>query len=454
MLITNPFNDKVIKDISETNPEVIDDIIKQSFFAFKKNKNLSRHSRAEILENVSEILKRDKELFAKTIALESGKTINEARGEVARAVETFRLSSIAARTLAGKEIPINGAPTGSGKIGFYVHEPAGVVIGITPFNFPLNLVAHKVGPAIAAGNSIILKPSSLTPLTAIQLKKAFIEAQLPEGLFQIVIGKGESIGARLIEHPIPRIVTFTGSKKVGKGITKKAGLKKILLELGSNSAAVVLNDADLRHAVKRLRIGAFALAGQVCISVQRIYVQNEAFSSFIEEFKKETSLLKLGDPLNENTQMGPMISKNAINRVENLFKKHEKHAVLRGETKGNIIPPHIFIDVDENSPLIKEELFGPGVVVNRFEDLKDAIEHVNNSSFGLQAGIFTKDINLAMKFAKEVDTGGVLINDIPTFRVDLMPYGGVKESGLGREGPIYAALEMSEIKSIIINSRR
>ncbi len=449
--VENPYDGSVIAELVQDTPVTVEAKLIQAHDAFGKLRKVNQQSRAEILNRAADIIKEQSEEFARTLVLEVGKTWREARGEVSRCVNTLRLSAIEAMKLAGEEVSFSAAGHPN-KQGFYKRVPCGVVVAITPFNFPLNLVAHKIGPAIAAGCSAVLKPASATPLSAIKFVEALNGAGLPEQALQIAIGSGASLGDALVTSSVPRMITFTGSASVGKEITRRAGLKKIAMELGSNSAAVILDDADLERAAKRIRLGGYSLAGQVCISTQRVYVHRKVYERFLELLAAEVSSLKVGNPLDEFTELGPMIEGKEVERI--LLWIDEAKAlgaefVLEGkrdEAHPALLAPWILARVPEDASLIKKEAFAPIVIVNPVRDLEDAIEKVNDTSYGLQAAVFTKDIKKAFHACDAIDAGGVLVNEVPTFRVDLMPYGGMKSSGLGREGPAFAVREMTEEK--------
>ncbi len=350
-------------------------------------------------------------------------------------------------------VPFGSAPGSGERIGFYLRVPIGVVAAITPFNFPLNLALHKVAPALAAGNSVILKPASATPLTSELLCQLLLDAGLPSRAISLVTGKREEVGEALVRDEGVRMITFTGSLEVGKRIMGGLGLKKATMELGSNSAVIVERDALLSEALPRIRDGAFALAGQVCISVQRVYVQEGIYDEFLSGFIPLAQELKSGDPLDETTDMGPMISPQAAQRarewVEEAMERGGK-LLCGGEIEGSFMQPTVLAQVSRDCRVCSQEAFAPLVVVNPYTELDEAIEEVNNSIYGLQAGIYTQDLDRALKAARKIEVGGVIINDIPTFRVDLMPYGGVKGSGLGREGPKYAREEFTQPKLVSI----
>lgn len=448
LMVFNPYDNSQIAELSQDTEYTVASKLALARDGLVKMKDLSQSQRAEILERTAEIISSQSEDFARTLVLEVGKQIKEARGEVSRCIKTLKLSALEAARLAGEEVPFSAAGHPR-KQGFYRRVPCGVVAAITPFNFPLNLCAHKLGPAVAAGCSTVLKPASAAPLSGIKLVEAFHRAGLPNQAMQVVVGPGSSVGSSLTSSPIPRMITFTGSKAVGEEITRTAGLKKIALELGSNSAAVILTDADLERAAKRIRIGGYALAGQVCISTQRVYVQEKVFDTFLGILSSEVSTIKPGDPLDEETELGPMIEEKEVDRVLTWIdeaKQAGAEVALEGKRQGSLLGPWILTHVPEDAKLVKKEAFAPLVVVNPIKDLDDAAQKVNNTEYGLQAGVFTGDLKKAFQACERIEAGGVLINEVPTFRVDLMPYGGMKGSGLGREGPAYAIKEMTEEK--------
>ncbi len=451
--VINPYNNYLIEEIGLSTEKDVTEAIQIAQKGFSILKNITAGERAKILERTAKIISEKKEDFARTICLEVGKTINEARTEVERAINTIKLSSMVAMSLKGETVRMDLSGS-TKKMGFYLRVPLGIVLAISPFNFPLNLSCHKIGPAIAAGNSVIFKPATKTPLSGLMLAQALIEAGLPEEGISVLVGPGSTIGMALVRAPEIRKVSFTGSLEVGETIMANCGMKKVTMELGSNSAVVVFKDAPLNLVAKKIRKGGYTLAGQVCISVQRVYVEEAIAEEFLRELSLEVGQIKYGDPIHEDTEMGPMIDESALKKAEEFVEDARKHKgilILGGSRLGNIFLPTIIFDVDENAKIIQEEAFAPMVSVNKFKTIDEAIGKVNNTKYGLQTGIFTKDINLALKCAKEIESGGVLINEIPTFRVDNMPYGGMKGSGLGREGPEFAIKEMTEEKLIIFD---
>lgn len=451
--VINPYNNSLIENVGLSDEEDVARAIEIAKKGFRILKSMSAGERAKILEKTAQIIAERKEEFSRTICLEVGKTINEARLEVERAINTIRLSSIAAQRLGGKTIRFD--LTGpSKKIGFYIRVPLGIVAAISPFNFPLNLSCHKIGPAIAAGNSVIHKPATKTPLSGMMLAQALIDAGLPKEGISVLVGSGSTVGMMLVKSPEIRKVSFTGSLEVGETIMANCGMKRVTMELGSNSAVVIFKDAPLRSIAKKIRKGGYTLAGQVCISIQRVYVEEDIADEFLRELSIEVGKIKYGDPLIEDTEMGPMIDESALKKAAEFVEDaitNKGILILGGKREGTIFLPTIIFDVDEKAKVIQEEAFAPIVAVNKFKTLDEVIDKVNNTKYGLQTGIFTHNINLALRCANEIESGGVLINEIPTFRVDNMPYGGTKGSGIGREGPDFAIKEMTEEKLIIFD---
>ncbi|MGC8900171.1 MAG: aldehyde dehydrogenase family protein [bacterium] len=454
VVVRNPYDNSIVGEVSRAFEADVEKAVESAKIGFIKLSQHSAYDRYRTLIRLADILARQQEQFARTIASEMGKTIREARTEVSRAIETVTWSAEEAKRLYGSTVPMDAAPTGQGKIGFFMRVPVGIVGAISPFNFPLNLSLHKIAPAYAAGNAFILKPAEATSITGEMLGKAFIEAGAVPEAVNILTGSGSKIGFKLVTHPDIRVITFTGSRDVGEWITKNAGLKKVVMELGSNSAVVVCEDADPRGMVKRIALGGYSQAGQVCISVQRVYVHERLFDTFVELLKEQASALRVGNQLDESTDVGPLITNKDVLRIKSWIDEAVSNGarlVYGGDITGNVMTPAVLIHAKETDKVIKDELFGPVIVVNKFKTDDEAIELVNHSRYGLQAGVYTNDVNRAWKYAKSLDVGGVLINEIPNFRVDLMPYGGVKESGIGREGPRFAIEEVTEIKLVVFH---
>jgi glyceraldehyde-3-phosphate dehydrogenase (NADP+) len=452
--VLNPFDGSVVGKVATTSSAQADRALEAAEKSKDTVRALTRADRARVLRTVSETLLSRKEDLAMTLAKEVGKTIREARGEVERSANTFAFAAEEARRLGGDVIPFDAVPGGRARRGFSTRVPIGVVIAITPFNFPLNLAAHKVAPAMAAGNPFILKPASQTPVADIMLGEIILEAGYPPEAVSVVTGSGSTVGMQLVRDDRPRIVTFTGSVEVGKHIAGACGFKKIAMELGSNSAAVVAPSADLEFAIKRIVLGSFALAGQVCISVQRVLVENRLFDEVVRAMVAATARLKTGNQLEEGIDMGPMISEEDAARLETWIGEATASGAktaLGGTREGTLFAPTILTHVDAASRVWKDEAFGPVVCVNPYETFGEAMEAVNESRYGLQAGVFTNSVEEAFQAAEVLEVGGIIINDVPTYRVDQMPYGGMKDSGIGREGVRYAIQEMTEEKLVCFN---
>ncbi|HYO82943.1 MAG TPA: aldehyde dehydrogenase family protein, partial [Bryobacteraceae bacterium] len=385
---------------------------------------LVNHERADLLARLVGLLRRDAERYARTVASESGKPIREAQTEVQRAIQTALLSSEEARRLAGEVVPMDATPAGCGRLAMTVREPVGIVAAITPFNFPLNLAMHKIAPALAAGNAVVHKPASATPLSAMLLQDSLKEAGAPEGAYNVVVGEGGAVGLQIVADPRVALVTFTGSVEVGKRIREAAGLKRVILELGSNSAVVVEPDADLDWAVPRSVTGAYSHSGQVCISVQRIYAHEEVAHQFLEAFCHAAVRLKIGHPLHEDTDVSSLISEAEADRVVNWIDNAVKAGatlIHGGKRVGRAtVEPAVLADVPAECELSCNEAFGPVAFVNTYRHLDEAIALVNDSRYGLQAGIFTRNLQRAFQAAREIRTGGVIIDDVPAFRAAQM----------------------------------
>jgi acyl-CoA reductase-like NAD-dependent aldehyde dehydrogenase len=389
-----------------------------------------------------------------TITREAGKAVSFSRVEVARSLETFKFAADEARRLSGELIPFDAAATGSNRFGYFKKYPIGVVAAITPFNFPLNLVAHKVAPAIASGCPIVLKPASATPLTSIKLVELLLEAGLPPGGINLLVGPGNTVGEAIACSDRVSMISFTGSSEVGFRINQKAGLKKVVLEMGNNSAVIIHKDADISTASEKCLLGAFAYSGQVCISVQRIYIHESRYEEFRKTFLNAVNNCAIGDPEDENTIVGPMIHESQAIRIEQRIDEAKAQGAtvsVGGKREGKMFEPTVLENCNQSMKVVSEEAFAPVVCLMKYKTLSDAFEMVNASKYGLQAGIFTNDINSAFNAIDALQVGGVMINETPAFRVDQMPYGGVKLSGLGREGAKYAVDEMTEMKTVMFN---
>ena len=422
--------------------------------AAKVAKKSTLAQRCAWLLDVAQKLRENKEDIARTITDEVGKPITFSRIEVERAIETVTLSAETMRTMHGETINTDAMPSGRKSISYFTREPAGVVVAITPFNFPLNLVAHKLAPALVAGNSVVLKPTPEAPLTAYKFAKLFIESEFAiKDALSVVYGDAE-VGSVLITSDIPRVISFTGSVPVGNIITKNAGIKKVSLELGGNAATYIDKTADLDLAASKCAIGAFVNSGQVCISLQRIYVHADVYDLFTDKIAQATKKLIVGSPYDDATFMGPLIDEDAVVRakrwVQNAINEGAR-ALLDIKSEGRIFHPCVMADVTDEMEIVCEEVFAPIVSLIKVEDFESAKEKMNNSPYGLQFSVFTNDLSLTKRAIEELDAGGIVINDMPTLRFDIQPYGGVKLSGVGREGPRFAIEEMSEIKSVVIN---
>ncbi len=449
--LLNPYNGEKIAEVAEASEKDVIKAIDAAAGAAMAMAEMEAYKRADILRKVAEFIQEEREECARLIAMESSKPLKIARGEVDRTVMTYTFASEEARRINGETIPLDAAPGGEGRVAYTVKEPLGVIAAITPFNFPMNLVAHKVGPAIAAGNTVVLKPASQTPLSAYKIASYFQKAGLPAGALNVVTGSGKSVGDVLIADERVKKITFTGSPAVGQYIRENAGLKRVTLELGSNSALIVDEGTDLKKVMPRIVTGAFSNQGQVCISIQRIFVHESIADEFVTLFIEEAGSLKVGDPLDEQTDIAAMISANDVTRAKSWIQEavdNGAELIYGGESEQQVLNPTVLLDAKQTDKISCEEVFAPVVHINTFEDFDKAISQVNESQFGLQAGVYTNDLQKGFKAAKALHVGGVMINDIPTFRVDHMPYGGVKMSGTGREGIKYAVEEMTELKLV------
>ncbi len=454
-VLYSPFSGDKIADVGYANEVDTEAAIQAAESAAEKMAKLPAHKRSAILEKVAHQIEARKEELAHLLASEAAKPLKTARGEIARTIQTYKFAAMEASRIHGETVPLDAAPGGEGRIAFTIRKPLGVVAAITPFNFPFNLVAHKVGPAIAAGNSVVLKPADQTPMSSLVLAEIFQEAGLPDGALNIIPGLGSVVGEMLVCDSRVKAVSFTGSPAVGIAIKNKAGLKRVTLELGSNSGLIIDQTYDISdELIDRCVIGAFSYSGQVCISIQRIYVHEDKYEEFITKFKIKVEKLVIGDPFDETTDISALIHEKEVSRMQMWVDRavsRGAQVIIGGKAHNSrIFKPTILTNVASDEPVSCEEVFGPIVTVSPFGKLEQAIEEVNHSRFGLQAGIYTNDIHSAMQAAEQLEVGGVMINDFPTFRVDNMPYGGVKESGFGREGVQYAVEEMTEIKLITI----
>ncbi|MGM0753202.1 MAG: aldehyde dehydrogenase family protein [Bacillota bacterium] len=442
----------VIGTVSVSTKEDVDHAVESAKKALRKS--FHPYERYTVLKKAAEGLMARQEELAVILAEEVGKPINEARGEVARAAQTLEISAEEAKRIHGEGIPVEAAPGSENRQAYTKRVPVGVIAAITPFNVPLNLACHKIGPALAAGNSVILKPAEVTPITALVLAEVFEAAQLPPGRLHVLTGEGPAIGGWLLDNQDVNMFTFTGSPRVGQLIRGKAGLRKVALELGNNSATIIHRDADISEAATVTAQKSFNNAGQVCISVQRVYVHEEVYEEFLAKMKEVTNSLVVGNPKDESVNIGPMIAEKEAIRVEQWVNEAvSSGAVIEtgGKREGVFYQPTILTNVHDDMKVCRQEVFGPVVAVTTYQTEEEVIARVNDSEYGLQAGLFTNNLAFAMKAADEIEVGGLMINDTSGYRVDQMPYGGVKKSGSGKEGPKYAIQEMTEERIVVFN---
>ncbi len=452
--LTAPYSGELIAEIPVAMESEVDRAIQAASDARRMMAAMPAHKRHAILEGVSRLLEERKEEAARIIAMEAAKPVTTARGEVARTIETYRFSAEEAKRLTGDMIPMDAAVNGENRIGYTMRIPLGVVGAITPFNFPMNLVAHKVGPALAAGNTVVLKPASQTPLSAFFIAELFAAAGLPAGALNVITGSGSTVGHALVTDSRIHKITFTGSAAVGMEILRLAGMKKVTLELGSNSAVIVDAGTDPEKIARRCVTGAFSYQGQVCISVQRIYVHQALYQPFLEALIRHTKNLRVGDPLSDDTDFSSMISASERDRLTGWISEavaDGASVACGGMVERGILMPTILTGTSPTLKISCQEAFGPVVLVHPVNSVGEAVQHVNDSRFGLQAGIYTDNIHTALRAASELQVGGVMVNDIPTYRVDHMPYGGVKDSGTGKEGVPWAIREMTETRLVVLN---
>jgi acyl-CoA reductase-like NAD-dependent aldehyde dehydrogenase len=447
-ITSNPYSGEAIARVSLASPRQTGEAVQAARVAFRDWRRVPAHRRSDMLLAAARLVMERSEQLARTITEENGKPIRSARVEVNRAATTFRLAAMETGRMTGETIPMDVVPGSGERIGFYVRQPVGVVCAVTPFNFPLNLAVHKIAPALAVGNTVVLKPSSQTPLTALLLGQIITDAGFPPGVVNVIPCARETVEI-MVTNPDVAMVSFTGSVAVGGLIRQKAGLKKVALELGSNSGNIVTGGADLGQAASSCVVGGFAYAGQVCISVQRIYVQRSVMDAFIALFVPKAQALRLGDPRDEATDVGPLISDEAAQRIRVWLKEAAEggaQVLCGGTIEGRMMQPTVLANVQKEMKVVCEEVFAPLVTIIPFDSFDEAIAMVNGSKYGLNAGVFTRDLKEALKAVDELEVGSVIINDSSAYRADHMPYGGVKSSGLGREGVRFAMEEMTEIK--------
>jgi acyl-CoA reductase-like NAD-dependent aldehyde dehydrogenase len=446
-----PYDGTAVGEIYEADAATAERAVSAAHAGASAMAGLTQYERAELLERMRRLLERDAAEFSLLVCYETGKPIREARMEVDRSQQTLIASADAARNLRGEVIPMEAAPIGKGRWGMTVREPLGVIGAITPFNVPLNLALHKIGPAFAAGNSVVHKPSGNTPLSALRLARLIEEAGAPAGAYNIVTGSGGKLGPVLINDSRVAMITFTGSVPVGEQIRAQMGLRRVTLELGSNSSVILEPDCDLETMIPRCVTGSFTHSGQVCISVQNVYVNETIEKEFTERFIAGTQKLKIGHPLEESTDVSSLITLGEAERVEGWIERARARGarvITGGKRQNATVEPTILANVAPDLEVCCREVFGPVVVLHSYRVLREAIDAVNASKYGLQVGLCTRDIGKVFQAARQLHVGGVIVNDVPTYRADHMPYGGVKKSGIGREGPHFTVEEMTELKLI------
>ena len=452
--VLNPYDRSVIDTVPKADAADVDRALASAERGAKVMARLPGYERWKILKKAAELMAERNEALGQLISREEGKIIAEGRFEASRAVETIMGSAEEAKRIHGETVPLDGAPGGVGKLGFTLRVPCGVVVAISPFNFPLNLVCHKVGPALAAGNAVVVKPATDTPLSALRLTEILLEAGLPPEGIQCLTGSGGEIGDLLCADRRVRKITFTGSRDVGERICRVAGIKKVTMELGSNSPVIVMPDANLDKVAAVVAATGYANAGQVCISTQRVLTTGKIYGDFLDALKQKVAGLTTGDQLDEKTRVGPMVREADAIRVEEWVSEAVAtgaRLVVGGQRQGAIYAPTVVADVKPEMRISCDELFGPAVAVTPVVNIEEAIHLANDTIYGLAAGIFTLNLEWAMKFAREVHSGNLHINYGPQWRADLMPYGGLKESGFGKEGPRYAVEEMTELKMVVFH---
>ncbi len=452
--VRSPYDGTVVGRVAEGDAALVDRAARAAHDAFE-SADFPQHERAAVLDRAAALVRERVEDLATTVAAEAGKPLKTARVEASRCVDTLTFSATEARKLTGGTVPMEASPAGGGKLGVMLRVPYGVVGAISPFNFPLNLVAHKLGPAIAAGNAIVLKPAGQTPISALKLAGILAEAGLPEGWLSVVPGPGGEVGNAIVEHELTRAITFTGSAGVGWDIRSRVPHKKVNLELGSNAPLIVHADGDWETAADKAKLHAFSHAGQSCISIQRVLVHEEIADAFVERFVANAEALRVGDPLDPETDVGPLISSDDRDRVKQWIEEAVEAGaeLLAGGDlvdEGRCLAPTLLGSPPREAKVWCEEIFGPVATIDRYTDFGEALRMANDSKFGLQAGVFTRDVGGGLEAAATLEFGGVLINEAPTFRADQMPYGGVKDSGNTREGPAFAVQELTEERFVTL----
>lgn len=451
--VVDPFTGKLVAQVTQATESDVEEAIASTCLAAMAMERLPAHARYNILQQVAALIYRRRDQFAQVITAEAGKPITDAKREVGRAIQTFTVAAEEARRIPGEVIPLDWTPGSDTHLGVLRRFPIGPILGITPFNFPLNLVAHKVAPALASGNPILIKPAPQTPLTALLLGEVIMEARVPPGGLNVV-PCDNSLAERMVVDPRFKLFSFTGSASVGWMLKAKCGKKKVTLELGGNAGVVIEPDADLELAAQRCAAGGFGYAGQTCIAVQRVFVHHSIADAFTTKLLMHVVRLKVGDPSDETTSIGPLIDQTAAQRVEGWIGEavaDGARVLLGGKRMGSLVEATVLSNVNPDMKVFCKEVFGPVVTVTPYRQLSEAVALLNQSDYGLQAGIFTQDINKIFYAFRHVQAGAVLANEIPTFRADHMPYGGVKDSGLGREGVRAAIDDMTEPRMLIMN---
>ncbi|MCT2535797.1 aldehyde dehydrogenase family protein [Aquibacillus koreensis] len=451
--VLDKYTQEVYATVSKAGEQEVDLAITSAQAAYKQ-KQLPPYERFTILKRIGELLLENKNTLAACITKEAGKPLKQAQNEIERSAQTFEVAAEEAKRIHGEGVPVEAAPGSENRMAFTIKVPVGVVGAISPFNFPLNLVAHKIAPALAAGNAVVLKPASATPITALKLAEIVEQAGLPTGLFNVVVGSGSTVGEAMMRDPRINLFTFTGSAEVGLKLKQNTGLRKLILELGNNSPVIVDKEADIEKAAKVIAQKSFAYAGQVCISVQRLYVHEEVLGEFQQYFVEQVRALTVGDPNHPDTDVGPMISEKEAERAEEWIEEAINGGaklIHGGQREGAVLQPTVLCDTTKDMRVVCEEVFAPIVSLMPFKDMDKCIDEINESPYGLQGGIFTKNLDTAFYAARKVEVGGLMINDASQYRVDLMPYGGVKDSGNGKEGPKYSIEEMTEERLIVLN---
>ncbi|HEX3997768.1 MAG TPA: aldehyde dehydrogenase family protein [Pirellulales bacterium] len=452
--VRSPFDNTVVDTVPKADVADVEKAVAGAVEGAKIMRAMPAYERYRILAKAARLMFDRREQLARIISQEEGKILGESLVEAARAAETIELSAEEAKRIYGEVLPLDAASHGTKKFGFTLRVPCGVVACITPFNFPLNLPCHKVGPALAAGNSVILKPASDTPLSSLALVEILLEAGVPPPAIACITGSGSSIGDALAGDPRIRKISFTGSQAVGEHIMHKAGLKRITMELGSNCPVIVMDDADLNKAAEGIVASGYSNAGQVCISAQRVLAVPKVYSDLLDVLKPKVAALRTGNPLDSQTKMGPMIRQGDAERVQQWVGEAVSSGariVTGGGRQGTMHEPTLVADVSPKMRISCDELFGPAVAVTAVDDIEQAISLANDTRYGLSAAIFTENIGRALRFAREADSGNIHINWGPQWRADFMPYGGLKDSGMGKEGPKYAIQEMTELKMVVVH---